>query len=465
MKKIVKKKERKKKMVKVWESPIYKFKKKIYDQNGVAKESEIIIDVTGSAPTMPDPGEYLKRVFTTLANNRNPKKIRILDVGAAKLRNTLWLLKKGFQVYAVEFPELAKRMPQAKKNWEIAEKKYPQNFKKLVFPKDFFKLKQKVDIILLINVLNVMPSPQERLVLLTLCREKMKKKGLLLWYNWRDISSNSDKYTEQNKLNDGFFKGIGRKNKTFHVEWEREYALEMLASAGFFLNKEIKLGEVGNTQAYVLNPKGLILLERTLKLPEMKKGQIKRNLQEFASEIEKIFFPKLYVEELKNILIKRGKEATKFHRVSSRLLATIFDHQLKNPVIEKEINEGRGRVDIRFKNKNNPGFLKNLKELREVRCPSIVVECKNRNEDPKNPEFAQLADRLKPNRGMFGILVCRKILNKSETIKHCKDRLEKGEWIIVLDDEDLRKLANIKLEEGDEGVDDYMENKIDEIVD
>ena len=177
----------------------------------------ITIDVTGSAPTMDEPGETLERVFKTLTADKQPNEIKILDVGAAKLRNTLYLLQEGFVVYAVEFEELPKRMPQAKENWERA--KDFDNFRHVTFPKNFFKLHDKVDIALLINVINVMPIPAERLVLLSLCREKMKKDGLLLLYNWRDISSNPGKYTAQTAVNDGYFKGWGKKykkkNKTF----------------------------------------------------------------------------------------------------------------------------------------------------------------------------------------------------------------------------------------------------------
>lgn len=73
-----------------------------------------------------------------------------------------------------------------------------------------------------------MPIPDERIVLLSLCREKMKEDGLLLCYNWRDIASNPEKYTEETKINDGYFKGFGRKYKTFHGEWDKQHVVEML---------------------------------------------------------------------------------------------------------------------------------------------------------------------------------------------------------------------------------------------
>lgn len=44
----------------MWESPVYKFAKKIREDG---KARELIIDVTGSAPTMDKPGDALERVF------------------------------------------------------------------------------------------------------------------------------------------------------------------------------------------------------------------------------------------------------------------------------------------------------------------------------------------------------------------------------------------------------------------
>ena len=72
-----------------WESPIYKFKA---DFNGEKKE--ILIDVTGSAPRFDVPGKQLEGSFGVLLKGLDPSKTKILDFGGAKLRNTLYLLKK-----------------------------------------------------------------------------------------------------------------------------------------------------------------------------------------------------------------------------------------------------------------------------------------------------------------------------------------------------------------------------------
>jgi hypothetical protein len=52
-----------------------------------------------------------------------------------------------------------------------------------------------------------------------------------------------------------------------------------------------------------------------------------------------------------------------------------------------------------------------------------------------------------------------------KTIKHCQDKLEKDEYILVLDDDDMEKLASLKKDEGNEAVDEYMDNKLDVVID
>lgn len=442
----------------MWETPVYRFKKQIQEDEEVR---DLVIDVTGSAPSMEEPGQYLEGVFGVLTHGMIPKQTRIIDIGAAKLRNTLYLLKKGFIVYSVEFPELAQHLPQAKANWKKAET-YP-NFKKVIFPKDFFQLKAKVDLALMINVVNVMPIPEERLVLLSLTRDKMKTNGIMFWYGWRDIASNPSKYTPKTQINDGYFKGHGRAKKTFHGEWTRDCVFNMAISSGFSHDSNVELPNVGNNQAYVFRADRPQLLSTYLSLELVRKGGMKRDDSQPIPETGPIFFPGAYVKELQSVRAGR-KEQALFHRISERLISSLFDHQLRNPVIEKEVNQGRGRVDIRYLNRNEKGFFKNLKDMRDILCPTISVECKNYHDDIGNPEFDQLAGRLNDKRGRFGLLICRKVSNRKKTIGHCHDHLDDDKYIVVLDDRDMVQLSKFK-EQGDDEVDDFMERKIEEVVD
>jgi len=76
----------------MWETPVYKFEEETTKKGKIQKKT-FWINVTYSAPrNLDDPGKALVGVFNKITENLEPKKTKILDVGAAKLRNTLWLL-------------------------------------------------------------------------------------------------------------------------------------------------------------------------------------------------------------------------------------------------------------------------------------------------------------------------------------------------------------------------------------
>jgi len=446
----------------MWESPVYKFAKKRPRASGKVATEVITIDVTGSAPTMPGPGAYLEGVFSALTQGRNPKKTSILDFGAAKLRNTLFLLDAGYQVRAVEFPELASRMARAQENWEKAGT-YP-NFRKIVFPKDFYALKDKIDIALFVNVMNVIPIPNERLVALALCRKKMREGGLLYWLNWKPASSDPKTYAEKNSINDGWYRGVGRERKTFHAEWTKDEAYEMLSATGFSRSTTIDI-EPSSSQSYVFSADRPILLNNFLKLAEVERGGLKRDPNTVLPEVQRIPLMKAYLEELETVGPGQAG-ASKYHHITTRLIAGVFDDQLKNPEMEAPIGGNLGYVDVKFKNRNEPGFFKNVKELHDLKCPSVWVECKNYNEDIGNPEFDQLSGRLdNPERGQLGILTCRKIIDRKKVLEHCQEKFKIRKCLIVLCDKDLIQLVKLKFAGGEDTVDDFMEEKLDEIID
>ena len=449
----------------MWESSVYNFEEETMDGNGKVVKRPFYVNVTYSAPrNLDDPKKALIGIFNKITENMDPSKTKILDVGAAKLRNTLWLLEKGFSVWAVEFPELRERLPDARKKWELASK-YP-NFHNITFPKDFINLRGEFDIILLINVVNVMPIPIERFALLNICRDKIKNNGMLLWHQWRGYSISSDKYTEENQFIDGYLMGSGP-NHSFYVEESRESSHEILYSAGFAYDPAIKLHNIpSNTSAYsyIFRPK-----HKSLTAPSLNIEKLIKTKTYCTENPQKNILSILHVYNNELRKIPSGKEyAHRYHLIASRIFYEIFRTQLAEPIIECEINERRGRIDVVYKNKNKYGIFKNLKELRDIPCPNIMVECKNYENDLTNSEYDQLSGRLSPHRGMIGFLLCRDKKNEVHVIKHCKDRYKGGSnrYIIVLDDKDLAQLSKHRIDEAnDDCINDFVDKKIDEIVD
>ncbi len=234
----------------MFESPIYKVKGKVN-----RRQQEIFIDVTGSAPTFKVPGKQLESTFKILLKGRKKENTKILDIGAAKLRNTVYLLKKKYTVHACEFEDLFQRMGQAKDFLEKAHKY--RHFKKLIFPNEFLQNEQKYDVILLINVINIMPNPIERFILLEQCRKVLKENGILLWYTQHGAYDPKQAF---GRLNDGLITGKGRKYHMFYRDFSRAEIFRILKSVGFSLDTKYTFSGSGSNQAYAFKPDGPILI-------------------------------------------------------------------------------------------------------------------------------------------------------------------------------------------------------------
>lgn len=111
------------------------------------------------------------------------------------------------------------------------------------------------------------------------------------------------------------------------------------------------------------------------------------------------------------------------------------------PTRELPIHEGRKRIDISFVNTATEGFFSWV--AAHYPAAYVFVECKNYSADPQNPELDQLAGRFSPQRGQFGILICRRFGDRELFANRCRDtaRDHRG-YIVALDDEDLRQLVD-----------------------
>ncbi len=146
--------------------------------------------------------------------------------------------------------------------------------------------------------------------------------------------------------------------------------------------------------------------------------------------------------------ISAGKEgATEYHKTIVGLLELIFYPNLICPQIEYPIHQGRKRIDITFDNAAHSGFFWDLHTIKKIPSPYIYVECKNYSGDPKNPELDQLSGRFSPNRGKFGLLVCRKISDMEGFLQRCIDthKDDRGVIIPIVDADLIGVLSDIKV--------------------
>lgn len=148
--------------------------------------------------------------------------------------------------------------------------------------------------------------------------------------------------------------------------------------------------------------------------------------------------PSMDLHKVVNHLILRltninagAKEASEYHRVVVGVLELLLYPQVCSPVLEREINQGRKRIDIYYSNAAKDGFFNVLHMIHKIPSAYIIVECKNYTKDIKNPELDQMVGRLSVNRGKFGIITCRDIDNKKLFLDRCRDSFKDDHGLIV----------------------------------
>jgi hypothetical protein len=174
------------------------------------------------------------------------------------------------------------------------------------------------------------------------------------------------------------------------------------------------------------------------------------------------------VESLANFLreelitIPSGKNtADKYHNLCIGILDFLLYPDLTKPRKEQPIHDGRKRIDIAFENSASSGFFYSLHAIKKIPSSYIFVECKNYTNDPENPEFDQLAGRFSPNRGKFGILLCREVSNKSLALQRCKDALRDDRGLIVyLEDQDILEGLKSKFDPESSTLFSILESKV-----
>ena len=158
--------------------------------------------------------------------------------------------------------------------------------------------------------------------------------------------------------------------------------------------------------------------------------------------------PLVNVEDLRQRLaaIRPGNEgASAYHALVAEILSAVVEPDLDEPISEEKYHEGRGRIDIVFRNSAERGYFADLLFRHHLKCPVVFFECKNYSSDIGSEEFAQLSSRFSAKRSKVGFIVCRTIDNKELVHQRCKDRFSANdEHIVVLEDSDLIALLDAK---------------------
>jgi hypothetical protein len=468
----------------MWESPKYRFRIPLDpDDDGHGELKEIAIDVTGSAPSFESPRRRLGGVFEKLFAEYGAKRaLKILDLGAGKLRNTVHILQtqKHSHIWAVEYESLRASSDQAQAFYKKARSF--TRFHDMSFPHQFIKSNDRFDLVLLVNVISVMPIPAERFLMLQFCLEKLKPEGRLFWYSQHrepDYAIGGARCNDQTRCGDGFFIGGNKYEKTFFREFDIDEVDEMMLAAGLSFEKAYAVDR-NLARVYVKRPPAaltalidkakiddLLLKGASIAPPQAAEPLIvkrKAGLPEILPDQPALFDYDLFCAKRLGQIEAGRLGATAFHRVAELILRRAFRGALDGWETEKEVDDGRGRIDLFAKNRAERGFFDRVRDHFGIKCPYVSIECKNYSGDVGNTEMNQLSSRLNSKRGQLGVLVCRTIKNRKNCLDHARDHVKKDEYIIVLTDSDLQRFCEASRENDRDAIDNLMEDRLQDLL-
>jgi hypothetical protein len=221
----------------LWDKPIYQMQS--------SRGETLTIDVTNSVSAGLGPHQAIHEVIPFLQRHDVQS---IVDFGAGALRHTMPLLAAGFQVCAVEFQEAFAR-PACKKALQQARRYH--GFSALIWPREFRRDSRKFDAALLSYVVQIMPVPDERDLVLAMLKKKLKKGGFILYLS----RYGQPLPGKQFECGDGHFMGPRRKTHTFYREFSTELTHETFKRIKFEPVTGTPLRKRGNEQVFLYSRK------------------------------------------------------------------------------------------------------------------------------------------------------------------------------------------------------------------
>lgn len=157
--------------------------------------------------------------------------------------------------------------------------------------------------------------------------------------------------------------------------------------------------------------------------------------------------------------------ANKYHDYCLSVISFLFFPNLIYPKKEREINEGRKRIDITYTNSKLSGLFYRIALDQHLKANTIHVECKNYTREIANPELDQLLARFDYNRGRFGMLFFRSSEDMPKLKLRCKDAAKQSLGVALPIDDDfiIRCLEYVEANER-EKIDSVLEALFQEII-
>lgn len=268
-----------------------------------------------------------------------------------------------------------------------------------------------------------------------------------------------------------------------YSQYRRHFVLDFLqeehlrADDSLVTTLRDKKGKITSKQVYIktLNlhyPKDKnFLVDFSIQHPEIIE-KYRDTLKEDASKIPDInglgYHEELLARKLKEELIniKTGaSSASQYHDYCLSAISFLFFPNLIYPKKEREINEGRKRIDITYTNGKENGLFYRIAFDQHLKANTIHVECKNYTNDIENPEIDQLLARFDHTRGRFGMLFFRNSANLSKLKLRCKDAVRQHLGVVLpIDDSFIIQCLNCVEIHEREKIDGLLESLFQEII-
>ncbi len=441
----------------MWESPIYRLNRRVESEGDESRYQQIVIDVTGSAPPHATPGKQLIAALRWAIDRAGVVKRNdcILDFGAGKLRNTLYLLDQGHRATAVEFDQMFKDSKPARDNLAKAMA-HRTHFDRLVYPHEFERADPAYRLALLINVTNVMPVPAERRLVLQQCHDKLLPGGSLLWYTQRRADqAYRGRMVPEYRVGDGWFVGRPNKHKTFYREFTYTEIDDLLSDAGFEYVESFASHASNQVRLYrrlsgasplagVITPEAIAaagVVDDEIPDPENVEPaevSVSEPLDVGHPDPEQFERSKVLIEGLAR---KRPgpAHADDYAAHVRAMVEFLFGSQLGRLELTRR---GDGH-DIVARNRGK-GFFQSVRDGYQIPVTKVVTQCRNSAGKLRRADLAGLADPFGTGVGAFGLLAYRGG-DRAEMMSWCQNLFrDRGSVVLPLDDDDFTTLLGWK---------------------
>ena len=462
---------------KMWENPFYYFRVPYINNKGEEIIREIKIDVSLTAWSKEISQGY-KNVLKCLISPSADYAIRhVLDYGCGKLNSVNFIMRYNKNITVVDFKELLEKHDYLEEKLKNLQK--TKKFKKMEFPNPFIEDQSKYDLGLLANVLPFMPVFLEWLYVLQILHQKIKEDKFLIWFAMKN-PHNYRKREPYNKyhLGDGIWlREELAEYKTFYKYHPPDYLNLIMYFSGYHLLRTFKVAANDSflfkrTEHNLLSDIVDVELLNKIRNYQMifsnngvkKKSKIRGEITPYPENHTLYNIIKICLENIAPGQKSEG-HPNKFKRIAAGILNFLFFNQTYDMEIEEKVDADRSQIDITMRPLDKEGFFKALRKKHDIRCPVVFIEAKNKSGELENADYQQLFDRFGPKRGMFGILVCRKKFSEKEILIQLAKRKDKDKgYAIVLSDNDLLSLLKLKLEDGDESINQFFEKAITKLL-